>query len=1149
MKNFKKLFSIVAIAAILGMAVPTTVLGAASYSDELQDAYDYAFENGITTQSSIDTANMYGSLTRVAMAKMMANYAIEVLGQTPDTTKECSFPDVSAALDAQYDNGVTNACQLGLMGVGITNFNPNGLVTRAEFGTVLSRALYGDVNNGGTPYYVNHLQALKDAGIMNNINTPSQLEVRGYVMLMMQRASGDTTTPAICNTPENVLSCSLGLDTCPAECQTVVAKEGTLNLSSIGVDYTSIPRVGDVVFGSMKLSADTDVTINNIKMKLQGLVSVSDLGANARVYFEKDGVRISSRTSFNTTDKTALVSFTTPLVVKASETIDVVLSLADAATWSDIQLASIDVNSSAQTVNGSFTSASLRTSTYAVTTAALSADTSYYSNTKTVKVDADSLVTLWGLKFKKTTPTDRALLVKSVTLNNSGNASLNYLEDLGLYRDDVKVSTKTTVGTRTVSFVLNNEIKTTESNATYVIKGKVNGADRINDVYDLYVRYTTDVVASEKDTAFRTQNTGTPSVVYAKIAWGDLKFNENTISALTVTPGSKTVQFYSGTLTALQALRLDTLTGLVVTLPSGVAKLNLLLDNLYVKIGSSIISATSLDVATAGTVSFEWEVNVNGTVPFVVYWDVKSDYTSGGFVRFETPISTTQFNEAKYVADDSTAASIGSIWGRKVNISTSNLSLNNSSSSVNVQKGDRNVEIGKFEFATNSDIVIRLSSFAMTMDVSTNFKDGQVTLYNEAGTTALASAVLRTVGTAQTLDSFVFTPVSISKGNPAKFIVKLDQVPNTVVAWNMLTGYVKTGSMVAKDIISSLSVYPIADTNKTVLTVVAAGLPEVVSKIYTPSLVRYGSTGVTLGSIDLKSTNGNVILRDTWFEINGLNAGEINQINSLKLLENGVVISSSLSKSGNFVYATNVNAMLTSTPKTYSIVGDINTIANSTAAITSTPTMKMYGNSITGGYCAAGYSTFESVYGSDTVICGNIGTGFATWTKDMSSTIKFVNEVPTITAVTWYVNGGDVVYKVTLNSTKLTQLTGVSLTVSPTNLSGYSAATTNVFVAANDSTYATNNYLTGTAVSSLSSITTLTTDVNINGSAVVYFIFKGLADKEASNAQADRKVRVELTNISYADNFETGKTTNANMLTSYKDAIAGSLILSNTVTW
>jgi hypothetical protein len=40
------------------------------------------------------------------------------------------------------------SCQLGLMGQGITVFNPDGEVTRAEFGTVLSRALYGDTYNG-----------------------------------------------------------------------------------------------------------------------------------------------------------------------------------------------------------------------------------------------------------------------------------------------------------------------------------------------------------------------------------------------------------------------------------------------------------------------------------------------------------------------------------------------------------------------------------------------------------------------------------------------------------------------------------------------------------------------------------------------------------------------------------------------------------------------------------------------------------------------------------------------------------------------------------------------------------------------------------------------------------------------------------------
>ena len=74
------------------------------------------------------------------------------------------------------------------MGVDITKFRPYDVVTRAEFGTVLSRALRGEEYNGGTPYYADHLEALKDAGVMNNISNPSAPEVRGYVMLMMQRA-------------------------------------------------------------------------------------------------------------------------------------------------------------------------------------------------------------------------------------------------------------------------------------------------------------------------------------------------------------------------------------------------------------------------------------------------------------------------------------------------------------------------------------------------------------------------------------------------------------------------------------------------------------------------------------------------------------------------------------------------------------------------------------------------------------------------------------------------------------------------------------------------------------------------------------------------------------------------------------------------
>lgn len=461
MKNFKKLFASVAIVAMLASTVPTAVLGAASYSDELQGAYDYSATNGITSAASIDTANMYGSLTRVAMAKMMANYAIEVLGQTPDTTKACTFADVSSALDAQYDNGVTKACQLGLMGVGITKFNPNGLVTRAEFGTTLSRALYGDANNVDTnPYYAEHLNALKDAGIMTKIDTPSQLEVRGYVMLMMQRASGDAT-PAVCSTPENTLSCSLGLDTCPAECQAnTEVKAGDLTLSSVGVDYTSVPKAGLVKFGSIKLTAGgSDVTLNTIKLKKIGL---SDLNTATKVFFEKDGTRVSSKVSFDATTKIASVIFTTPLVVKTSETLDVIMLLSGVSANEDIQIASEDVISSAANVNGSFSSAVLRTSNYDV----VGITTKGYDNaTSNAKVDGTKLINLGELSVDKTGTGEstRAVDVTALTLTTTGLnlANLSYLSDVAVYRDDVKVSTKTIVGSRSLSFVLNDEIKTT----------------------------------------------------------------------------------------------------------------------------------------------------------------------------------------------------------------------------------------------------------------------------------------------------------------------------------------------------------------------------------------------------------------------------------------------------------------------------------------------------------------------------------------------------------------------------------------------------------------------------------------------------------------------------------------------------------------
>jgi hypothetical protein len=46
------------------------------------------------------------------MAKMISNFAIEILHRIQDYSFVCDFADVSEDLNIQYNNGVTNACQL-----------------------------------------------------------------------------------------------------------------------------------------------------------------------------------------------------------------------------------------------------------------------------------------------------------------------------------------------------------------------------------------------------------------------------------------------------------------------------------------------------------------------------------------------------------------------------------------------------------------------------------------------------------------------------------------------------------------------------------------------------------------------------------------------------------------------------------------------------------------------------------------------------------------------------------------------------------------------------------------------------------------------------------------------------------------------------
>ena len=177
-----------------------------NYTDEQKWAYLYAYMKWITTMCPISTANLDGYLHRDEFAKMISVYAINVVWREPNYSKKwCDqFNDV-AGDTPELQSYMKLACQLELMWMhadGVTPkaaFDPYSIVTRAEFGTVFSRLLFGDmynVKNESEVYkqewywYKAHLQALKDYGIMTKVDgvRPKYLERRWRAMLMLQRA-------------------------------------------------------------------------------------------------------------------------------------------------------------------------------------------------------------------------------------------------------------------------------------------------------------------------------------------------------------------------------------------------------------------------------------------------------------------------------------------------------------------------------------------------------------------------------------------------------------------------------------------------------------------------------------------------------------------------------------------------------------------------------------------------------------------------------------------------------------------------------------------------------------------------------------------------------------------------------------------------
>ena len=826
---------------MLATLITPAVNGAANYGAELTGAYEYAFSKGITTMSSIDNANMYGEITRGQLAKMISNWAEKELGTKVDATKVCSFTDTNTA-EGDLAAYLTKSCQMGLMGQGIDAFRPNAKVTRGEFGTTLSRALWGNKYNGATPFYANHLQALKDAGIMTKIETPSQLEIRGYVMLMLQRSSAESLINKVVNTGAN----NTGANT------TGVVKAGDLKVTAAAATNRRIIQNAVSDLDTITLEASQDINLEKVVLERYGYSSSSDVEA---VWLENSkGEKVTNERSLNSKDEVSLTINRDYRAIGKKSDLTIVVKTADNTVNKTIGFKVKAVESSAKNLDLS----SYTPFTYDVTAYTGSkVSVEMKGSNRSYHYTANKMYEVARLQVKAP---NSAVVVKGFSLKNTWNLDLDrYLDKVEVLVDGKALSNVSYSVNRDRDLVLSFADKTIDirKNVTFVVNASFKTLDRYGETVTLLPRDDSAINAVEEKTKTRVSILTVPAAgkTYTFNGSEVRLTNGKNITSVDAAAGSEDVVLGSGTVTVSDIVNITSFD--VVASNTGI-------DTLSMIVGNETFDATR--GSDKKTFTFK-NVVLEKNAPVRFEADLDDQATKGITINF-TPstFGRTQFANAKYDESREPVGTnvVGSITLASIKVQAAKGSLirNNSRDVefVNGQTADRTVFEGTYT-AQKQDI--NLKSFVIngtTLEADENvefhvFVDG-----TEVGSDSIASG--------QNKAEIFVNDLRITKGKsvPVKvvahgyFVKDASHTTNTYNYTMEVKGEDKDGNAAG---VASASLVTIknVDTGSVTVTDTTTNRSNVVLR----------SSNLTLGKFIVKSSNkaSETNLENLKFTLNG----------------------------------------------------------------------------------------------------------------------------------------------------------------------------------------------------------------------------------------------------------------------------------------
>jgi len=478
-----------ATAALVTLVSGMFSTGVSAYSNgQYTAAKDLAAGGYINSHADASGFNLDQNVLRQEIAKVAAGIA----SVSPKTSCSDSFSDVSATTPNTWACSYAEALLDAKLVSANAKFNPETNITKAEaVKLMLSAAGYTGFYSDVSKWQEETVAFAANEGIVNSFTDYNTPATRGFVFeaaneamnansgdqslndiiggLLGDDTSSDTTDTSSDTTDTSSDTTDTSSDTTDTSSDTTADTTVSGNGLEVGLspdslaDGTQVPNVGTVRFGKVDFTAGSeDASLNTVEISKTTLASIP---SSTRVWFEKDGKRISGKAAFSS-DNTAIVSFAPSYVVKAGETatLDLYVEL-NTSAGNDFQFTGKVIDASVSS-EGMFTTPLLSTATYTVASARVTAFTTNASYT-----DLSTAVELgkFSVKNGDTSSETRDMTFQSITLRQTGDADLANLDDVYLERLGTKVSTSYTTDGKYITFNVNDTIKDATT-ATYYIK-------------------------------------------------------------------------------------------------------------------------------------------------------------------------------------------------------------------------------------------------------------------------------------------------------------------------------------------------------------------------------------------------------------------------------------------------------------------------------------------------------------------------------------------------------------------------------------------------------------------------------------------------------------------------------------------------------